>query len=63
MDKESMLAQYGFDVDLFFKSDLFEQGVKKFKQAIDKGLKDYVPAYVKAHGAEKAKSMLTSYDG
>ena len=63
MDKQSVLAQYGFDVDLFFKSDLFEKGVQKFKQAVTKGLKEYVPEYVKAHGAEKAKSMLTSYDG
>ena len=63
MDKASILAQYGFDVDLFFKSDVFQKGVEKFKQAINKGLKDYVPAYVKAHGAEKAKDLLTSYDG
>lgn len=63
MEKDAMLAQYGFDVDLFFQSDLFQKGVTKFKEAINKGLKDYVPEYVQAHGAEKAKSLLTSYDG
>lgn len=63
MDKQSMLTQYGFDVDLFFKSDLFQKGVAKFKAAVTKGLKEYVPEYVRAHGAEKAKDLLTSYDG
>lgn len=63
MDKDSVKVQYGFDVDKFFDSDLFEQCLLKFKKTVDKGLKTYVPAYVKQHGMEKAYGNLTRGDG
>lgn len=63
MDKSSILMQYNFDVDKFFESDYFQKTVSAFKTKILKGLDTYVPEYVKAHGAEKAKDLLTSYDG
>ena len=63
MDKSSVKVQYGFDVDKFFDSDLFEQCVLKFKKTVDRGLKSYVPDYVKKHGMEKAYGNLTHGDG
>ena len=63
LDAKSLKIQYGFDLTKFFDSDLFETSLVKFKKCIDKGLKTYVPEYVKAHGLEKAKDQLTSYDG
>lgn len=63
MDKASVKVQYGFDVDKFFDSDLFEQCVLKFKKTVDKGLKTYVPDYAKKHGMEKAYGNLTHGDG
>ena len=35
----------------------------KFKKTVDKGLKSYVPDYVKKHGMEKAYGNLTHGDG
>lgn len=63
LDKELLLLQYGFDVDKFFKSDYFNKVLPKFINAIENGLKNYIPSFVKAHGEEKAKGALFSYDG
>lgn len=63
LSKDDLRNQYGFDIKKFFDSDYFQQSLVKFKAAIDKGLNTYVPDYVKKHGMEKAKDLLTSYDG
>lgn len=51
LDKKSVLAQYGFDVDKFFQSDLFARTVPKFAAAIQKGLDEKVPAFMAAREA------------
>ena len=63
MTKKDLLAQYGFDIEKFFQSDYFADGLKFFETSIENGLTKEIPAFVKEHGEEKAEDALTSYDG
>ena len=63
MTKKDLLAQYGFDIEKFFQSDYFAEGIKFFETSIENGLTKEIPAFVKEHGEEKAEDALTSYDG
>lgn len=62
LSKAQLLAQYGFDVDQFFKSDLFEKGITIFKSTIDKGLNVQVPELAKKYeGNAKAETDINRY--
>lgn len=63
VDKKSALAQYGFDVDKFFQSDLFASSVPKFEATVKRGLDQYVPVFLKARAAGKAAMAKTSPSG
>lgn len=63
LDKELLFLQYGFDINKFFNSDYFNKALPKFISAIENGLKNYIPVFVKAHSEEKAKGNLFSFDG
>lgn len=47
LTKEQLFANYGFDLDKFFDSDLFASMVSKFKALIKKGLSVEVPKFKK----------------
>lgn len=40
LDKKTLLASYGFNIDKFFDSDLFKIALPKFKATIKKGIAD-----------------------
>ncbi len=40
LDKKACLINYGFDVDKFFDSDLFQKSIPKWEQCIKKGIAD-----------------------
>ena len=46
LGKNELFANYGFDIDKFFKSDMFIKSVEQFKKLIDKGLEKEVPAFI-----------------
>ena len=52
LDKKACLVNYGFDVDKFFDSDLFQKSLPRWEQAIKKGLDD----------AEKLKEKVSKKD-
>lgn len=63
LSKKDLLDSYGFDIEKFYKSDYFAEGLAYFEKSIEHGIKREVPAFIKAHGKEKAEDALTSYDG
>lgn len=38
LDKKALLANYGFDIDKFFQSDLFKKSLPQFEKTLKKGL-------------------------
>jgi len=46
LGKNELFLNYGFDIDKFFKSDMFIKSIEQFKKLIDKGLKKEVPAFI-----------------
>lgn len=63
LSQKDLLNNYGFDINKFYKSDFFAEGLAYFEKSIKHGIKYEVPAFIKAHGKEKAVDALTSYDG
>lgn len=66
LDKQAVLAQYGFDVDKFFQSDLFARSVPKFEATVKRGLDKEIPAFMAAREAGRAamakRAGADSYD-
>lgn len=52
LDKKACFVNYGFDVDKFFDSDLFQKSLPRWEQAIKKGIAD----------AEKLKAKVSKKD-
>lgn len=55
LSQASALSTYGFDIDLFFKSDLFKLAVPKFVKAVEECLRTQV--------ADHMKKLESSEDG
>lgn len=62
LDKQSVLAQYGFDVDKFFQSDLFAQSVQKFQASVKRGLDQFIPEMLAAHKASLPEPDPDDFD-
>ena len=57
LGKKELFANYGFDIDKFFDSDMFKATVAKFKQMIQKGLTTEIKTFIEKNPKENVKEI------